>query len=147
MPNNQVNVIELNGAEFNTAPLHLLRLMRDLEVLGDELWTAEEEGSLFGRIKILLRSDCVAWGLAIKRSKISALGRELFRAYSRSSHGSQLPCPQIFLDSVEFNWQEQTARNFIRFSRCHSNPQTLGICTCRSVASICSPQDLASAIQ
>jgi hypothetical protein len=42
MPNNQVNVTELNRAESNTAPLHLLRLMRDLEVLGDELWTAEE---------------------------------------------------------------------------------------------------------
>jgi hypothetical protein len=42
MPNNPVNVTELNRAESNTAPLHLLRLMRDLEVLGDELWTAEE---------------------------------------------------------------------------------------------------------
>jgi hypothetical protein len=42
MPNNQVNVIELNRAESSTAPLHLLRLMRDLEVFGDELLTAEE---------------------------------------------------------------------------------------------------------
>ena len=41
MPNNQVNVIELNRAESST-PLHLLRLMRDLEVFGDELLTAEE---------------------------------------------------------------------------------------------------------
>jgi hypothetical protein len=42
MPNNQVNVTELNGGESATAPLLLLRLVRDLEVLGDELWTAEE---------------------------------------------------------------------------------------------------------
>jgi hypothetical protein len=42
MPNNQVNVTELNGGESTTAPLLLLRLVRDLEVLGDELWTAEE---------------------------------------------------------------------------------------------------------
>ena len=42
MPNNQVNVTELNRAESNTATLHLLRLMRDLEVFGDELLTAEE---------------------------------------------------------------------------------------------------------
>ena len=42
MPNNQVNVTELNHGESTTAPLLLLRLVRDLEVLGDELWTAEE---------------------------------------------------------------------------------------------------------
>jgi hypothetical protein len=42
MPNNQVNVTELNRGESTTAPLLLLRLVRDLEVLGDELWTAEE---------------------------------------------------------------------------------------------------------
>ena len=42
MPNNQVNLTDLNREEFTTAPLLLLRLMRDLEVLGDELWIAEE---------------------------------------------------------------------------------------------------------
>jgi hypothetical protein len=42
MPNNQVNATELNRGEFTTAPLLLLKLVRDLEVLGDELWTAEE---------------------------------------------------------------------------------------------------------
>ena len=41
MPNNQVNVTELNLAS-KTAPLRLLMLMRDLEVFGDELWIAEE---------------------------------------------------------------------------------------------------------
>ena len=42
MPNNQVNVTELNRGESTMAPLLLLRLVRDLEVLGDELWIAEE---------------------------------------------------------------------------------------------------------
>ena len=42
MPNNQVNITDLNSGDFTTAPLLLLRLMRDLEVLGDELWIAEE---------------------------------------------------------------------------------------------------------
>jgi hypothetical protein len=70
------------------------------------------------------------------------IGRRLTESKKICGHGNWLP----WLDR-EFNWQEQTARNFIRFSRCHSNPQTLGICTRRSVASICSPQDLASAIQ
>ena len=42
MPNNRVNVTELNRAEPTTAPLGLLRLMHDLEVFGDELRTAEE---------------------------------------------------------------------------------------------------------
>ena len=42
MPNNQVNVTELNRGESTTAPLLLLRLMRDLEVFGDELRTGEE---------------------------------------------------------------------------------------------------------
>ena len=42
MPNNQVNVTDLNREDFTTAPLLLLRLMRDLEVLGNELWIAEE---------------------------------------------------------------------------------------------------------
>ena len=42
MPNNQVNATELNRGESATAPLLLLRLVRDLEVLGDELWIAEE---------------------------------------------------------------------------------------------------------
>jgi hypothetical protein len=42
MPNNQVNVTELNLAESKTAPLRLLMLMRDLEVFGDELRIAEE---------------------------------------------------------------------------------------------------------
>ena len=42
MPNNQVNVTELNRGDSATAPLLLLRLVRDLEVLGDELWIAEE---------------------------------------------------------------------------------------------------------
>jgi len=42
MPNNQVNVTELNRGESTTAPLLLLKLVRDLEVLGDELWAAEE---------------------------------------------------------------------------------------------------------
>ena len=41
MPNNQVNVTELNLAS-KTAPLRLLMLMRDLEVFGEELWIAEE---------------------------------------------------------------------------------------------------------
>jgi hypothetical protein len=42
MPNNQVNITELNRRESTTAPLRLLRLMRDLEVFGDELRIAEE---------------------------------------------------------------------------------------------------------
>src|SRR6516164_5175186 len=42
MLNNQANATELNRGESMTAPLLLLRLMRDLEVLGNELWTAEE---------------------------------------------------------------------------------------------------------
>ena len=42
MPNNQVNVTELNRGESTTAPLLLLKPVRDLEVLGDELWAAEE---------------------------------------------------------------------------------------------------------
>ena len=42
MPNNQMNVTELNRGESTTAPLLLLRLLRDLEVFGDELRTAEE---------------------------------------------------------------------------------------------------------
>ena len=42
MPNNQVNITDLNSGDSTTAPLLLLRLMRDLEVLGDELWIAEE---------------------------------------------------------------------------------------------------------
>ena len=37
-----MSVTELNRGESATAPLLLLRLVRDLEVLGDELWTAEE---------------------------------------------------------------------------------------------------------
>jgi hypothetical protein len=42
MPNDQMNVTEVNRGESATAPLLLLRLMRDLEVLANELWTAEE---------------------------------------------------------------------------------------------------------
>jgi hypothetical protein len=42
MPNNQVNVTELNRAEPTTAPLGLLRLLRDLEGFVYELRTAEE---------------------------------------------------------------------------------------------------------
>jgi hypothetical protein len=42
MPNNQANITELNSRESTTAPLRLLRLMRDLEVFGDELRIAEE---------------------------------------------------------------------------------------------------------
>ena len=42
MPNNQASVTELNRGQSTTAPLLLLRLVRDLEVLGDEPWTAEE---------------------------------------------------------------------------------------------------------
>jgi hypothetical protein len=42
MPNKQVNITELNRRESTTAPLRLLRLMRDLEVFGDELRIAEE---------------------------------------------------------------------------------------------------------
>ena len=42
MPNNQVNVAELNRRDANSAPLRLLRLMRDLEVFADELCNAEE---------------------------------------------------------------------------------------------------------
>jgi hypothetical protein len=42
MPNDQVNVTESDRGAPTTAPLLLLRLVRDLEVLGDELWTAEE---------------------------------------------------------------------------------------------------------
>jgi hypothetical protein len=42
VPNNQVNATELNRGESATAPLLLPRLVRDLEVLGDELWIAEE---------------------------------------------------------------------------------------------------------
>jgi hypothetical protein len=40
MPNNQVNVTKTNRGD--SAPLLLLRLMLDLEVLANELWTAEE---------------------------------------------------------------------------------------------------------
>ena len=42
MLNNLASATELNRGESTTAPLLLLRLMRDLEVLGNELWTAEE---------------------------------------------------------------------------------------------------------
>jgi hypothetical protein len=42
MPNDQMNVTEVNRGESATAPLLLLWLMRDLEVLANELWTAEE---------------------------------------------------------------------------------------------------------
>ena len=42
MPNNQVNVTELNRRECSSAPLRLLMLMRDLEVFADELRAAEE---------------------------------------------------------------------------------------------------------
>jgi hypothetical protein len=42
MPNNQVIITDLNSGDSTTAPLLLLRLMRDLEVLGNELWIAEE---------------------------------------------------------------------------------------------------------
>jgi hypothetical protein len=42
MPNNQMNVTEASRGESTTAPLLLLRLMCDLEVLANELWTAEE---------------------------------------------------------------------------------------------------------
>ena len=42
MPNNQVNVAELNRRDASSAPLRLLRLMRDLEVFADELCNAEE---------------------------------------------------------------------------------------------------------
>jgi hypothetical protein len=42
MPNNQVNITELNRRESTTAPLRLLRLMRDVEIFGDELRIAEE---------------------------------------------------------------------------------------------------------
>ena len=37
MPNNQVNVAELNRRDVSSAPLRLLRLMRDLEVFADVL--------------------------------------------------------------------------------------------------------------
>jgi hypothetical protein len=42
MPNNQLNITDLNSGDSTTAPLLLLRLMRNLEVLGEELWIAEE---------------------------------------------------------------------------------------------------------
>jgi hypothetical protein len=42
MPNNKMNVTEANRGESTTAPQLLLRLIRDLEVLANELWTAEE---------------------------------------------------------------------------------------------------------
>ena len=42
MPNNQMNVTDFNRDEFTTAPILLLRLLRDLEVFGDELRNAEE---------------------------------------------------------------------------------------------------------
>ena len=42
MPNDQMNIADLNSGDSTTAPLLLLRLMRDLEVLGNELWIAEE---------------------------------------------------------------------------------------------------------
>jgi hypothetical protein len=42
MPNNQVYVAELNRWDSSSAPLLLLRLMRDLEVFAEELCTAEE---------------------------------------------------------------------------------------------------------
>jgi hypothetical protein len=42
MPNNQVDVPELDRGESTTAPPLLLKLVCDLEVLGDELLIAEE---------------------------------------------------------------------------------------------------------
>ena len=42
MPNNQVNVTDTNRGNSTTAPLLLLTLMRDLEVLANELWSVEE---------------------------------------------------------------------------------------------------------
>jgi hypothetical protein len=42
MPDTQVNVTQLNRGQSTTAPLRLLELMRDLEVLGGELRIAEQ---------------------------------------------------------------------------------------------------------
>jgi hypothetical protein len=42
MPDTQVNVTQLSRGQSTTAPLRLLELMRDLEVLGDELRIAEQ---------------------------------------------------------------------------------------------------------
>ena len=42
MPNNQVNVTDTNRGNSTTAPLLLLTLMRELEVLANELWSVEE---------------------------------------------------------------------------------------------------------
>jgi hypothetical protein len=81
MPDTQVNVTQLNRGQFTTAPLRLLGLMRDLEVLGDELRIAEEMiGQPVWGYKIHLRSGYAAWELVIRGSKTSALGGGLFQA-------------------------------------------------------------------
>ena len=76
MPNNQVYVAELNRWDSSSAPLLLLRLMRDLEVFAEELCTAEETigQPVWTYHDPLVWSGSVAWELATKRSKISSLG-------------------------------------------------------------------------
>ena len=78
MPNNQVNVTDLKREDFTTAPLLLLRLMRDLEVLGDELWIAEEA---IGR-PVSTYQDPLAERL--RRVGVSDQKIEDFRAWTRT---------------------------------------------------------------
>ena len=82
MPNNQVNVAELNRRDFSSAPLRLLRLMRDLEVFADELCTAEEtigqpvwtyQDPLAGRLRRVGVSDQKVDDFSAWRRTISSL--------------------------------------------------------------------------
>ena len=87
MPNNQVNITDLNSGDFTTAPLLLLRLMRDLEVLGDELWIAEEAIG-----KTVWSQDPIVERL--RRVGVSDQKIEDFRAWTRTisrliSHNSR----------------------------------------------------------
>ena len=82
MPNNQVNVAELNRRDSSSAPLRLLRLMRDLEVFADELCTAEEtigqpvwtyQDPLAGRLRRVGVSDQKVDDFSAWRRTISSL--------------------------------------------------------------------------
>ena len=77
MPNNQMNIIDLNSGDSTMAPLLLLRLMRDLEVLGNELWIAEE---VIG--KTVWTQDPIARRL--RRVGVSDEKIEDFRAWTRT---------------------------------------------------------------
>jgi hypothetical protein len=88
MPNNQVNVTELNRAEPTTAPLGLLRLLRDLEALVYELRTAEETmGQPVWTYRDPLAERLRRVGVSAQKvEEFSALGGRLFQAYSLTIH-------------------------------------------------------------